>query len=162
MEEYTYFGYDRRAVRILGSRNLDSCKEVLLAIGTECTDGKLAAGEYDRFHQPFEHEAESRGGEGHRVGTVQDDKAIVSLIVAIDDAYELGPKGGVHVRRVDWRVEGIGEYVEVELLDFGHMLQELVEVEVLQSTRFRVLYHTDSAARVNEQHRGRCGVRAHT
>lgn len=92
---------------------------------------------------------------------MQDDKPVVPLVVAIDDACEFGPKCWVHVGGVDRRIEGIGEDVEVELLDFRDMLQELVKVEVLQGTCFRVLYHTDSTACINEQHRGRCGVMAH-
>lgn len=59
MEEYTNLGYDRRTVGILGCRNLDSCKKILFTVGAECTDGELAASEYDWFHQSFKHEAES-------------------------------------------------------------------------------------------------------
>ena len=92
---------------------------------------------------------------------MQDDKAIVPLVVAIDDACELGPECRVHVGGVDRRVEGIGEDIEVKLLDLRDVLQELVEVEVLQCTRLRVLYHTDSTACVDEQHRGLGGVLAH-
>lgn len=38
----------------------------------------------------------------------------------------------------------------VEALQFGNMLQQLVEVEVLKRTGLRIFYHSDSSASVNQ------------
>ncbi|CDB12075.1 unknown [Bacteroides sp. CAG:633] len=148
LEEDTYFGHDGAAVAVAGCGYLDAGQQVFLTVGTQHADGQLRAGQDDGLVQPFEHEAQGRGREGHRIGAVQDDEACILLVVVADDAYQPSPRFGIHVRRVHRRVELVSVDTEGKLLEFGHMLLELLQIEVLQRARFRILDHSDGSTGV--------------
>ena len=106
MEENADLRHTGCAIGTCGSRNLNGSDEVLLTVGTQHADRKLAASEDDGLCQTLEHETERRGCKGHGVCAVQYDKAIKSVVVFIDDVHQLSPPGGIHVARVDGRFEG--------------------------------------------------------
>ena len=99
----------RMPVLVLGGRYLYGGDEVLLAVGAQHPDGKLAAGEYDREYDRLldvsEHEAQGGGGEGHGVRAVQDDEAVVAVVVLFNQSCEPFPELYVHVGGVDDRVK---------------------------------------------------------
>ena len=150
-EEDADFGYHGRTVGTAGGGNFDGGDEVLLAVRAQGADGQLRAGQDDRLAQVFQHEAQGRGGIGHGVCAVQDDKAVEALVVIVYDFDYLGPHQRLHVRRIDGRVELVGADVVVEPFQFGHMAKQVVEVEVLQRTGLRILYHADGSACVNKK-----------
>lgn len=150
LEEDADFGHHGRAVGAAGGGYLDGGDEVLLAVGTQHADGQLRTGQDDGFRQILEHEAQGTGRVGHGVGAVQDDETVVVVVVAADDFHNLGPEFRLHVRRVDGWVELVGGDVAVEAFQFGHMLEQLVEVEALQSTCFGILNHADGTAGINQ------------
>ena len=77
----------------------------------------------------------------------------VVVVVAVGDAMaDVGPSGGRHVAGVDgWR-ELIGLDFGVELLEFGHMDEQMLEVEGFEGTRLRVAVHADRAACIDEKY----------
>ena len=75
-EKDTHFRDQRFAVGIFGGSYFDGGNQVFFAVGSQHADGKLRAGENNRFVQIFEHETEGRCRVCHRVGSVQDDKPI--------------------------------------------------------------------------------------
>lgn len=151
-EEDAYFGHDRGAVGMLGGGNLDGGDEILLAVGAQGTDGELRSGKDDGLRQVFEHEAEGGGGVGHGVRAMQDDETIEVVVIVIDDFDEFGPEGGFHVRRIDGRVELIRRDAVVEAFQLGDMLKQVVEVEILKRTGFRIFYHANGSACINQKY----------
>ena len=152
LEEDAYFGDYRGAVGIFGGSYFDGGDEIFLAVGAQGADGELRAGEDDGFGEVLEHEAEGRGGVGHSVGAVQDDKAVEVVVVIVDYFDNLCPKGGLHIGRVDGGIELVGRDAVVEALQLGDMLEQVVEVEVLKGTGLRVFYHSDSSTCVNQEY----------
>ena len=47
--------------------------------------------------QPFQHKTEYRSGKGHRVRTMQDNKAVHIVIIRLDQTGQFTPDGWVHV-----------------------------------------------------------------
>ena len=88
---------------------------------------------------------------------MQDDETVVVLVFLADDLGDPHPVFRFHVARVDGRTKHDGVDMIVEPLEFGHMLLELLPVEIFERTRFRILYHTYGATRIDEQD-GRGGV----
>ena len=82
---------------------------------------------------------------------MQDDKAVEVFVVVIYNCDNFGPQGRFHVRGVDRRIELIGRDVIVEALQFGNMLEQVGEIEIFQCTCFRIFYHSDSSAGVNQE-----------
>ena len=79
---------------------------------------------------------------------MQDDEAMVAVVIFMNDAYQLPPHIRFHVRRIHWRIKLIGVNREVELLQFGDILLQLLEVKVLQSTRRGILDHANCSTGV--------------
>ena len=154
-------GHDGRAVFVLGSSNLDGGDEVLLAVGTELTDGQLRTCEDDGLAQVLEHEAEGRCRVGHRVCAMQDDEAVEAVVAVGNDANQARPMLQPHVARVDGRVERESMDIEIEAPQLGHLVEDEVEVEALESTRHRVLPHAYRAACINKEHAGSMVLVAH-
>ena len=98
LEEDTNLGHYWCTVGALGGGNLYGGDEVLLAVGAQCSNGQLAAGEDDGLHKVLEHEAERRCGEGHGVGTMEYHKTVVAVIILLDDGDDAAPECGLHVR----------------------------------------------------------------
>ena len=59
---------------------------------------------------------------------------------------------GFHVAGIYGRFERIGLYLQMQALQLRHIVLKLVEIEIQQSPRFRVLYHTYGSARIDEQY----------
>ena len=154
LEVYAHLGYHGRAVGAAGRSNLYGRDEVLLAVGAQHADGELRTGQDDGFGQVLQHEAEGGGGVGHRVGAVQDDEPVEIVVVVVNDTHQFGPVVQTHVGGVDGGRKGVGGDAAVKAPQFGNLLQEAVEIEVLQGSRFLVAHHAYGSARVDEEHRG--------
>ena len=148
LEEDAHFGDDRGTVRMLGGGYFNGGDEVLFPVGAQGADGKLGTGEDDRLLKVLEHETEGGGCIGHGVGTVQDDEAVVTIVVVMNNAYQLPPHIRFHVRRIHRRIKLIGVNWKIELLQFGDILLQLLEVKVLQSTCRGILNHTNCSTGV--------------
>ena len=145
-------GHEGMTLGILGSGDLDSGDEVFLAVGAQLTDGQLGAREDDGLREVLKHIGEGRGGIGHRVGAMEHHESVVVVVAVGDAVADVGPSGGRHVAGVDgWR-ELIGLDLGVELLEFGHMDEQMLEVEGLEGTRLRVAVHADRAACIDEKY----------
>ena len=150
-------GHHGTAVGMGGGGVLDGVDEVLLAVGAQDADGQLAAGEYDGTVQAAEHEAEGGGGVGHRVGAVEYDVAVCQVAVVDDDTGQLCPEFGRHVGGVDGGLELVGQNLVVELVEFGHVVAQVLEVEGAQGARLGMAYHTDGATGVDDEDAGFVG-----
>ena len=151
LKEDTYFRHDRPAVGMPGSGNFDTCQQIFFTVGTEHADRKLRTREDDGLVEALEHKTESGCGVGHGIRAVKDDKARILIVVVADNAYEFAPGIRIHIRRIHRRIELIGRDVIVEALQFGNMLEQVGEIEIFQCTCFRIFYHSDSSARVNQE-----------
>ena len=134
---------------MLGGGYFDGSNQVFLSVRAQGSDRQLRTGKDNRLREVFEHEAERRCRIRHRVGAVQDDKAVKVIVVIIYDFDNLGPQRRFHIRGVDGRVELIGRDAVVEAFQFGDMLEQVVEIEIFQCAGFRVFHHSDSSACVN-------------
>ena len=79
---------------------------------------------------------------------MQDDEAVVTIVVVMNNAYQLPPHIRFHVRRIHRRIKLIGVNWKIELLQFGDILLQLLEVKVLQSTCRGILNHTNCSTGV--------------
>ena len=156
IEEDTHFWHHRLAIGILERGNFDGGHHVLLAVCAKLADRKLATREDDRLGEVLKHEGEGGGGVSHRVGAMQDDKAIVIVIIVGDDAYDLCPSHRVHVAGVDGRVELSDVDVRLNQLKFWHGRDEVIEVERLQCARDGILSHTDGTSCINDEYSWCC------
>lgn len=154
-KENAYFRYHWCAIGMARGGNLDTGQEIFFAIGTELSDGQLAAGDDDRFPQIFEHKTERRGGESHCVGAVQKHKTIVSIVVLGNQFHHPPPILRFHVGRVDGRAKGDGVYPVMETLKFGHKIADMLPVEGFESTGGRIFHHADGTACVDDENFGR-------
>ena len=146
-----HLGHEGSAFSILGSGDLDGGDEVLLAVGAQLADGQLGTREDDGFREVLKHIGEGRSGIGHRVGAVEHHETVVVVVAVGDTMADVGPSGWRHVAGVDGRRELIGLDLGVELLEFGHMDEQMLEVERLESPRLRVAVHADRAACIDEK-----------
>ena len=101
-----------------------------------------------RFVQSFQHKTQGGGCISHRIRSVQNDEAMIEIIVLMNNVYQLSPHIGFHVRRVHRRVKLISINREVEFLQFGDMPLELLEVEVLQCACCGVFNHSNCSTGV--------------
>lgn len=148
-EEDAYFGYDGLVV-FFGGGYLDGGDEVFFSVGAEHADGQLRAGQDDGLAQVFEHEAEGGSGIGHRVGTVQDDKAVVIMVIFGDDAYDLLPGFGAHFGRVHRRVELQGGHLAAQFVEFGNVFAQMLKIKGFERACFGVAYHADGSSGVDQ------------
>ena len=146
-----HLGHKGTAFGILGGCYLDARDEVLLAVGAELADGQLAAGEDDGLGEVLEHIGEGRGGVGHGVGAVKHDETVVLVVAVGNDVSNGCPSGWRHVAGVDGRIELEGVDVGGELVQFRHVLKQVLEVEGFEGTRFGVAVHADGTAGVDEE-----------
>ena len=82
---------------------------------------------------------------------MQDDEAVVGVVVVGNEADDLGPGVGPDVGRIHRRIEGDACRLMPQPLQLGDVLLNVPEVEGLQRARFGVLHHTDGAPGVNQQ-----------
>ena len=106
----------------------------------------------------LEHVAERRGGVGHRVGAMQDDEAVVPVVVVNDDVHHVGPVRWIHVGGVQRRGELDGVEVDRNALQLGHVAEQVAEVDGLVRTGGRILDHADGAAGVDDQYMRQFGL----
>ena len=139
---------------ILGRGDLHGGDQVFLAVGAWHPDWKLASGEHDGLGQILQHEAQGRRRVRHRVGSVQDHESVIFIIALLDQRRERLPEGRLYIRGVDQRVERVRVDAQGELLQFRHLIENLVEVERLEGHVLRILLHADRASRVNHQDGG--------
>ena len=144
LEEETDLGDERFAAR----GEFEGTDDVLAAIAADDTHRKLAAGEDDRLGEVFEHEAERRGGVGHSVGAMEDDEAIIVVVLAFDGFGYVDPRGGSHVGRVDDALELAGVDSVGTPVQLGYEVVDVVEGVWLERT-VGVAHHADGAASVN-------------
>ena len=149
-EEDAHLRHHRMAFLVLGRCYLHRRDQVLLAVGAQLADRQLATGEDDGLRQVLQHVGEGRGGVGHRVGAVQHYEAVVLLVAVGDAVRDVGPSGWRHVAGVDGRLELIGVDLRVKLFQFGHVVEQMLEVEGLQGARLRVAVHADRTACIDE------------
>ena len=149
-ETDAYLGHAGMTCLVFRGSNLHSGDEVLLAVGTQLSDRQLGTREDDGLGEVLQHIGEGRGGVGHRVGAVEHHKTVVVGIVVGDAVGELRPARRRHVAGVDGRVELIDVDRGIKLLQFGHVDDELLEVEGLQSTRLRVAFHADGTTGIDK------------
>ena len=132
---------------------LDRRQEVLLPIRAEHPQWQLRAGQDDGLTQILEHEAERRGGKGHRVRPVQDDETVVRRVMVGNEAGEAGPRLRTHVGRVERLVELHCLDGAPDLPHLRYLLQKAREMKGLEPPRLLVLHHADGPARINQQDR---------
>ena len=79
-------------------------------------------------------------------------ETVVEAVVGLDDAGQLDPELGLDIGRIDERIEREGIDDVAELLEFRNLAGDLGEVERLEETCLRVLFHTDGSTRVNKKY----------
>ena len=131
--------------------DLDRGNQVFAPVGTQHADRDLAAGKNHGFGEVHQHKTERGGGIGHRVGTVQHDKAVVSVVVVTDQPRQFAPQFRRHIRRVDRREVDHLQF-DIEFSQVGKLVVNGTEVERRQYARFRIGLHADRAARVDQQY----------
>ena len=151
LEAYTYLRHHRTTLVVAGSSQFNGVDKVFLAICTQHTDGELTACQHNGFAQAFEHERQGTRRVSHRVGPMQNDKAVRLFVVLGNDIHQLGPQLWVHVGGVNRRFELVRLQFVVKQPQFGHMILQVLEVERLQSTRFRIPNHADGASCIDKQ-----------
>ena len=62
----------------------------------------------------------------------------------------LRPTGRCHITGVDGGIELIGVDLCIKLLQFGHVDDEMLEIEGLEGTCLRVAVHADGAASIDK------------
>ena len=77
--------------------------EVGARVGAHLHQRSLRPREHHRLVEARQQKREGARGVGHRVGAVQDDKAVIILIVRGDELGNIPPVGGQHVGRVEQR-----------------------------------------------------------
>ena len=82
---------------------------------------------------------------------MQEHETVVRGVMVGNDMGYFHPVARLHVAGVDGRVEGERVNVVVEAVQLGHIVTKLLEIEVLERASFRVLYHSDSSARINNK-----------
>ena len=133
---------------ILCGGNFDTCHQVFLSVRAEHPYRELGTRKDHRFVQAFQHKTQGGGCISHRIRSVQNDEAMIEIIVLMNNVYQLSPHIGFHVRRVHRRVKLISINREVEFLQFGDMPLELLEVEVLQCACCGVFNHSNCSTGV--------------
>ena len=150
-EEDTHLRHHGSPVLILCGGNFDAGQEIFLAVGAQLSDGELRAGDDNGFAEVFEHETQGRGCVGHRVRAVQQHEAVVGIVMVGNDMRHLHPVARFHVAGIYGRVEGERVNVIIEAFQFGHVVSELLEVEVFERAGLGIFDHADGPARVDDK-----------
>ena len=148
----THLRHPRPSVLSVGRCQFDAGHEVLLAVGAQLSQRQLRSGEDDGLGEVLEHEGERRCRVGHRVGAVQNDEAVVAVVVAGNDLHQLGPRARTDVTGVDGRRELVHIDARAQIFHFRQVADDVVEVERLEGSRARVAAHSDGSARIDEQY----------
>ena len=152
LEEDAHFGHHGLALGIACGGYLDARQEVFLAVGAELADGQLRTGDDDGLAHILEQEAQGRCGVGHGVGAVQQHETIIVGIVVGYDVGHLHPVARLHVGGVDGGIERERINVVVELVEFGHIVAELLEIEIFERSRLGIFDHADRSSRVYNEY----------
>ena len=153
-KEDAHLGHHRRTVGVTRRGNFDAGEQIFLPVGTQLSDGQLAAGHHDGFVEVFEHETQSRCRESHRIGAVQQHKTVVMFVVLCYDFHHAAPVFRFHVRRVDRGAERDGVDVVVKAFQFRHEIANVLPIEGLERSRDGILEHADCSAGVDEKYAG--------
>ena len=143
---------DIHAVELVEAGGREGGQQVDARVGQRVVDRKLRAGEDNGLGEVFKEERKRRGSVGHRVCAVQNDEAIVLIIVSRDDAHELCPFLGGHVAGIYGWGELIDINVGLDQLELRHGVYKMVEIKGFQSACVRILTHADSATGVDQQY----------
>ena len=87
---------------------------------------------------------------------MQDNEAVVVIIVVGDDAYDFRPSHRVHVAGVDRRVKLSHVDFRLNQFEFWHGRDEVVEVERLQYACHGILSHADGTSCIDDENLGCC------
>ena len=101
---------------ILRDSNLDARHQIFFPVRAEYSDGKLGTRQNNRLVQSFQHKAKCGSSIRHRIRAVQNDKALIAVIILMNNVNQLPPHIRFHVRRIHRRVELIRINREVEFL----------------------------------------------
>ena len=101
VEEKSNFRYDGS----IPTGQDQSSNKVVDGICAELSHGDLRARDNDCFSQALQHEGQGRGCVGHGVCSMEDHKAIKSLVVSVDIPGNFGPVRHLHVAGVQQRIE---------------------------------------------------------
>ena len=82
---------------------------------------------------------------------MQHHETIVAVVLFADEPRQFNPVFRFHVARVDGRIKRLRVDFIVEAVELRHVMLEVLQIEVFQSTRFGILYHADSASRINNE-----------
>ena len=151
LEENSHLLHHRVAVLVARSSHLEGGDKIFLTVGAHLADRKLRTGDDDRLVQVFEHETQRRRGESHGVGAVKHHEAIEIVVVILNGSSHIAPVRRSHGSTVDGRIELDIVNLEIEHLDFRHIVDKMREVERLQRMCHRVLNHSDCAAGVDDE-----------
>ena len=125
--------------------------EVLPRVVAHLAERNLRSGDDHRLRQAVEHERQRRGRVGHRVGAVENEKAVVVVVVLGDVAGDLGPLGRSHVRRVEQRlvlVHQSGRHRSLPKL--RHRFHLMLQISRLRVIAVAGVAHTDGSAGVRD------------
>ena len=147
-----HLGHDGAPVGMVVGGQFDARHQVLFAVGAQLPYGQLTSCEDDRLGEVLEHEGESRGGECHGVGAVEDDESVVVVVFAVDDAHELCPQRRCHVTGVDGRREMVGVDASAQVFELRQVAHEVVEIERFQGIGHGVASHANGSSGVDHQH----------
>ena len=83
---------------------------------------------------------------------MEDDKAVVAVVVVGYAMAKIGPSRRRHIAGVDGRLKLVGVNLNVELSQLGHVLYQVLEVERFECSGQRIAVHADSATGINEEY----------
>ena len=82
---------------------------------------------------------------------MQDDKAVIFVVVVGDDMGKIHPQARRHVATVNRWIELVGGDMGRHLLQFGYVAQKVLKVERFQGSGERIAAHADGSARINDK-----------
>ena len=147
LEVYRHFGYNGITLFVLRSSNLNSRQQILLGIAAQHTHGQLAAGEHHRLGEVLQHERQCGRRIGHRVRTMQNDKAVIGRIIVIDHLRHAYPAVGVDIRRVQKGRESLYIHLYGVLKQLRHIGLESVHIRRHECTGRFIAHHGDGTTR---------------
>ena len=112
------------APRAVADRVDERAVEIVARVGIAVVDGLLAAGQHNGLRAVLHHVAERRGGVGHRVCAVGDDKTVAGIIIFFDAAHNALPLRRADVRRI--QVEHLHSADLAQVSQLGHAGQQLL------------------------------------
>ena len=138
---------------VVSTGNLDCRDQVFASIGAKHADRNLATGKDNGLGEILEHEAQGRGGVGHRIGAMQDDEAIVAVVIFADQLGQRHPMVGLDIRRVDDGIHGLHLQVHLQAFQRGKLLVDSAKIERDERAGVRIGLHADRTAGVDDKNR---------